>query len=43
MGEIWRFYVDFFHQPLEEYQKFKASPSPRGEGCVFVSEVWSHG
>ena len=28
MGEIRRFYIDFLHRPLEEYQKFTAYTSP---------------
>ena len=28
MGEIRRFYIDFLHWPLEEYQKFTAYTSP---------------
>ena len=31
MGEIRRFYIDFLHRPLEEYQKFTAYTS-RGVG-----------
>ena len=36
MGEIRRFYVDFLHRPLEEYQKFTAYTSPWvGLGVAF--------
>ena len=43
MGEIRRFYIDFLHRPLEEYQKFTAYTSPGvGVGvAVFVSVFWS--
>ena len=37
MGEIRRFYIDFLHRPLEEYQKFTAYTSPGVGVAVFVS------
>ena len=48
MGEVRRFYINFLHQALAEYQKFMALTSPKvGVGwcfCfLFVSEAWSHG
>ena len=44
MGEIRRFYIDFLHRPLEEYQKFTAYTS-LGVGvrvAIFVSVFRSY-
>ena len=41
MGEIRRFYIDFWHRPLEEYQKFTAYTSPGvGVGVAFFVSVF---
>ena len=40
MGEIRRFYIDFLHRPLEEYQKFTAYTSTGvGVGVAFFVSV----
>lgn len=41
MGEIQGFYINFLHQPLEDYQKFKVLPTP-GAGVGFLLHTFDH-